>query len=148
VELERIRLRAAEAAPLFEVDPEREAAADRTVSRFLRLVRRLWRAYDSAKRERGVLDNNDLQAEAVHLLESSPGALRRCRRRFKHIMVDECQDTDPLQMRLVTLLAGRDWEPGIAECGVRIADGSDSRSPNPSPRSPAPRHVRGSWDAD
>ena len=41
-----------------------------------------WAAYDAARRERGVLDNEDLQAEALRLLETCPGVLLRCRHRY------------------------------------------------------------------
>ncbi len=64
----------------------------------------VWEKYDAAKAERGALDNDDLQAEGVRLLEESEGVRRRYRRRFRHLMVDEFQDTNPLQMRLLELL--------------------------------------------
>jgi ATP-dependent helicase/nuclease subunit A len=64
----------------------------------------VWSAYDAAKREMGVLDTEDLQAECVRLLRTSPAVRRRYQRRFRHLLVDEFQDTNPLQMRLITLL--------------------------------------------
>lgn len=64
----------------------------------------VWEAYDEAKASRGVLDNDDLQAEGVRLLESSPSVRDRYRRQFRHLMVDEFQDTNRLQMRLLELL--------------------------------------------
>lgn len=72
--------------------------------------------YAARKRELGALDYLDLELEAARLLESSPEVARRCRDTFRHIMVDEFQDTSPLQMRVLDLLAGRDprsaAEPG------------------------------------
>ena len=64
----------------------------------------VWEAYDAAKAARGALDNDDLQAEGVRLLESSPTVRDRYRRLFRHLMVDEFQDTNTLQMRLLELL--------------------------------------------
>lgn len=64
----------------------------------------VWAAYDEAKAARGVLDNDDLQAEGVRLLETSSTVRDRYRRQFRHLMVDEFQDTNALQMRLLELL--------------------------------------------
>jgi ATP-dependent exoDNAse (exonuclease V) beta subunit len=73
-----------------------------------------WAEYAQAKRDAGVLDITDLQGEAVRLLEESPGVLQRYRKRFRYILVDEFQDTDPLQMRLVSLLHGERGGGGTA----------------------------------
>ncbi|MCW3053340.1 MAG: helicase/exodeoxyribonuclease subunit, partial [Chthonomonadales bacterium] len=64
----------------------------------------VWEAYDEAKSALGALDNDDLQAEGVRLLETSPTVRDRYRRQFRHLMVDEFQDTNALQMRLLELL--------------------------------------------
>lgn len=64
----------------------------------------VWEAYDEAKAARGALDNDDLQAEGVRLLETSATVRARYRRQFRHLMVDEFQDTNALQMRLLELL--------------------------------------------
>ncbi len=64
----------------------------------------VWEAYDEAKAARGALDNDDLQAEGVRLLEASATVRNRYRRQFRHLMVDEFQDTNALQMRLLELL--------------------------------------------
>lgn len=104
--LERIKRMGNRIFPFSGMDSEREAEAARFCYRFLRLTRAVWERYGEAKRVLGVLDNDDLQSEAVHLLRSTPAVLRRCRRTFRHIMVDEFQDTNPLQMRLIELLHG------------------------------------------
>ena len=57
-----------------------------------------------AKRERHALDFLDLELEAVRLLREHPGIASAYRRRFRHLMVDEVQDTNPLQIELVRLL--------------------------------------------
>ncbi|MDY0087730.1 MAG: UvrD-helicase domain-containing protein, partial [Coriobacteriia bacterium] len=56
--------------------------------------------------ERGVLDFADLQLQAVRLLEARPELRERYRRAFRLVMVDEFQDTDALQMRIVSAVAG------------------------------------------
>ncbi|MFA7297595.1 MAG: UvrD-helicase domain-containing protein [Dehalococcoidia bacterium] len=63
--------------------------------------------YAARKRALGGLDYLDLELEAARLLETHPEVARRCRQAFRHVMVDEFQDTSPLQMRVIDLLVGR-----------------------------------------
>jgi ATP-dependent helicase/nuclease subunit A len=102
--LARIQAAAEAARELYNLTVDREEEADVLCRRFLRLVSATWDAYNEAKRREGALDNEDLQSEAVHLLKTAPGVLRRYRRRFRYLMVDEFQDTNPLQMELIDLL--------------------------------------------
>lgn len=59
------------------------------------------RAYSGIKRERGLLDFDDLQESAVQLLESMPEVADRYREQFDLLMIDEFQDTNALQMRVL-----------------------------------------------
>lgn len=102
------------AKDLYGVIAEREEEAGLLCHRLLGLVVAVWTSYDAAKRRLGKLDTEDLQAEAVRLLEESPGVRARYRRRFRHLLVDEFQDTNPLQMRLIELLHTPEWEPSHA----------------------------------
>lgn len=103
---ERIKIVVQSAEMFYHLSADREEEALRLCHRFWGLLAAVWAAYAEAKRTQGVLDHDDLQAEAVHLLETSPGVLRRYQRRFRYLMVDEFQDTNPLQMRLIDLLHG------------------------------------------
>ena len=60
----------------------------------------------SLKGERGVLDFGDLQLRTARLLEERPDLRDRYRSAFRLIMVDEFQDTDELQMRIVQSISG------------------------------------------
>lgn len=102
--LTRIKIACEEARDLYGVVSEREEDAARSCHQLWLLTLHVWRAYETAKRRRGVLDSDDLQAQAVRLLEKSPNVRRRYQRRFHHLMIDEFQDTNPMQMRLVELL--------------------------------------------
>ena len=64
---------------------------------------------DDAERRRreGTLTFEDLLIRARDLLVESPGALEYFRRRFEFLLIDEFQDTDPLQAEIVLLLAGQ-----------------------------------------
>lgn len=69
--------------------------------------------YDRLKRRRGALDFNDLELGAARALESDPVA-EDYRKRFDLIMVDEFQDTNPVQARILTRLA----RPGLTNLCV------------------------------
>ncbi len=61
------------------------------------------------KRERNLVDFDDQIAMALRMMEGNlNGVTDRLRKRYRHIMVDEFQDTDPRQWRMVSLL----WDGG------------------------------------
>ena len=99
-----IKQKCEEVKTLFGVNADTEEFSAVTCHRMWGLVVELWENYEAAKRRVGKLDNDDLQERAVRLLEESPGVKMRYRRRFAHLMVDEFQDTNALQMRLIVLL--------------------------------------------
>jgi ATP-dependent helicase/nuclease subunit A len=75
---------------------------------FGRLVGEFSAAYQRRKSMAGVLDFDDLQVRAVELLERRPDLAQRYRRQFRVVMIDEFQDTDALQLRLVEALSDGD----------------------------------------
>jgi len=74
------------------------------------LLRELLRAYGARyarlKRDRSGLDFDDLELLANRLLRDDPVVGERWSRRFQHVMVDEFQDTNPLQNQLLERIAG------------------------------------------
>ncbi len=62
------------------------------------------RRYSELKRIRSGLDFSDLEIHAVELLRTSPAVRERWHGRFKHLMVDEFQDTNRVQLDLVEQL--------------------------------------------
>ncbi|MGA8296247.1 MAG: UvrD-helicase domain-containing protein [Acidimicrobiales bacterium] len=102
------------------LDERREAIVTRIVGRLLRsLVVVFEREAVTAAEERrrkGELSFHDLLVFAHQLLCSRPDIANEVSSRFSHILIDEFQDTDPLQLAIVKLLAkdasGEGLEPG------------------------------------
>lgn len=63
-------------------------------------------AYERARKQAAALDFDDLLGEAVRLLRDVPEVRRAWQDRFRYILIDEYQDTNAAQYRLVKLLAG------------------------------------------
>ena len=64
-------------------------------------VAAIWRRYDAAKRAAGVVDFDDMLVLALRLLDEHEPARRHASRRARYLLVDEFQDTNQLQMRLL-----------------------------------------------
>jgi len=82
-----------------------------------RLRDELWpvvEGYEALKRRAGCLDFLDLLLRARDLVRENASVRAELQRRFTHLFVDEFQDTDPLQVEILLLLAAddpreRDW---------------------------------------
>ena len=72
------------------------------------LARRVSERYGHLKHERSYLDNDDLIAAALQAVERNPEVARDYAGRFRLVMIDEFQDTDEKQLRLISLLSGAD----------------------------------------
>ncbi|HZI20204.1 MAG TPA: ATP-dependent helicase [Pyrinomonadaceae bacterium] len=70
-------------------------------------IRRVDRVYMERKRERNVMDYDDLLLNWRRLLVESDEAARLYQEQFEHVLVDEYQDTNRLQAEIVDLLAAR-----------------------------------------
>ena len=66
-------------------------------------------AYETVKRGQGVIDFEDLLRAAVWGIEEHPDVAAQIRAQYRHFVVDEYQDVNPLQQRLLDAwLGGRD----------------------------------------
>jgi ATP-dependent helicase/nuclease subunit A len=74
--------------------------------RLLRVAGETVAAYQDRKRAHGVVDFQDLLTSARNLLRDHPAVCARLRQRYHYLLIDELQDTDPVQMELVELLCG------------------------------------------
>lgn len=64
--------------------------------------------YETFKLAQGALDFQDLQLRTLEMLQNSPTVRHRYQQQFQYVMVDEFQDIDPLQAKIIDLLAGAD----------------------------------------
>jgi DNA helicase-2/ATP-dependent DNA helicase PcrA len=69
----------------------------------------IYRAYESWLEQAQRMDFDDLILAVIEALREVPEFQERCRRRFRHVLVDEFQDTNRIQLELVRLLAAPDF---------------------------------------
>jgi len=81
---------------------------------------KIYQAYEEACRRAGVVDFAELLLRAFEIWRDNPGLLAHYRARFRHVLVDEFQDTNTIQYRWLTLLAG--------DSGVPFVVGDDDQS--------------------
>lgn len=72
---------------------------------FERIVVRVYQAYQEGLRERNAMDFDDIIGHAVTLLSEDSAIGERYRERFRHVLIDEYQDTNHAQYRLARLLS-------------------------------------------
>jgi DNA helicase-2/ATP-dependent DNA helicase PcrA len=89
-------------------DPE-EATKDARNS-FEEAYAAAYTTYQRRLREANAFDFDDLIMQTVHLLQAHPDIRESYRRRFRHVLVDEYQDTNHAQYALIHQLCGESFE--------------------------------------
>jgi ATP-dependent helicase/nuclease subunit A len=102
--LSPVKLRLKQSDPGFPPDETDEKWYDLFVV-FLDLYEQTHKIFRQIKEEQGVLDFEDLQLETLNLLQQNENTRQKLHTRFRYIMVDEFQDTNPVQWQIVELLA-------------------------------------------
>jgi DNA helicase-2/ATP-dependent DNA helicase PcrA len=100
--LERLKQ---ELVPLKRLSAWASSTDDRERALLMEACVRLFRGYARACRKQRLLDFEDLLALAVRMLEEQPALLRSYSARYPHVLVDEYQDLNLAQERLVELIA-------------------------------------------
>jgi DNA helicase-2/ATP-dependent DNA helicase PcrA len=86
---------------------------------FQKNVAKVYALYEKRRKEAKALDFDDLLLEAVNLLQNNKDIRDKWKNHFRHIMIDEYQDTNAAQYQLVKLLVndeqnicvvGDDWQ--------------------------------------
>jgi DNA helicase-2/ATP-dependent DNA helicase PcrA len=85
------------------------AAFERTAASFglERAAARLYPWYQDRLRQNQAIDFDDLLQLTVRLFEEHPAVLDAYQERFRYLLIDEFQDTNPVQYRWIRLLTGR-----------------------------------------
>ena len=103
---ERFLLSAISSAKNEMLSPEEyEKESDGDYSK--KMIGSVYHEYDKQLKKNNALDFDDLLLKTVQLFEEQPEVLGNYQERFKYIMVDEYQDTNTVQFRLVSLLADK-----------------------------------------
>lgn len=87
---------------------------------YLKMMVQLYQSYEEACRCCGQVDFAELLLRAHELFQKRPDVLAHYRERFRHILVDEFQDTNAIQYAWLRLLAG--------DSGMVFAVGDDDQS--------------------
>jgi DNA helicase II / ATP-dependent DNA helicase PcrA len=74
---------------------------------------KIYQNYEEACQRAGVLDFAELLLRAYELWRDNPALLQHYRTRFRHVLVDEFQDTNAIQYQWLTLLAGPEGMPFV-----------------------------------
>ncbi len=88
---------------------------------------RAYHEYDKRLKDANALDFDDLITKTIQLFKEKPDVLARYQNRFKYIMVDEYQDTNTAQFRLINILANTTGEDGTVEHNLCVV-GDDDQS--------------------
>jgi len=80
---------------------------------FDRALAQVYTRYQARLRQAHAVDFDDLIMTTVHLLQAFPAVAEHYRRRFRHVLVDEYQDTNHAQYMLVRELAGVTSAPEV-----------------------------------
>jgi ATP-dependent exoDNAse (exonuclease V) beta subunit len=86
----------------------------------IEVLRRFDGFYRQRKSQAGVLDFSDLEEFAVKLLETSPDTRERLRSQFEHVLMDELQDTNGQQARLLRLMRPEGRFYGVGDVNQSI----------------------------
>ncbi|MBO3674358.1 DNA helicase PcrA [Streptomyces sp. NEAU-YJ-81] len=105
---------------------DEETFAGQATDGFEKTLAEAYAMYQARLREANALDFDDIIMTTVNLLQAFPDVAEHYRRRFRHVLVDEYQDTNHAQYTLVRELVGTDTEETTAAelCVVGDADQS------------------------
>ncbi len=95
------------------------------------VVAKVWKRYERDKQRRGVLDFDDLLLRCANELHNDPDFAASARWRFRHLFVDEYQDVNPAQLRLLDAWLGENDDlcvVGDPDQAIYAWNGSDPRA--------------------
>ena len=102
---------------LFEKHDEAFAFKDARICEQALVALEIYEKYQAFMDENDFYDFDDMILDAIAAIESSPSLKAELQDRFKYIQVDEFQDTNGAQMRLVELLTDNSQNPNLLVVG-------------------------------
>lgn len=105
------------------IDADSYASAANYNDPFEQAVADVYKGYTQRLRQANAMDFDDLIAETVFMFRAFPALAESYRRRFRHVLVDEYQDTNHAQYALVREIVGEG--PGASELTV-VGDSDQS----------------------
>ncbi|MYX22943.1 DNA helicase PcrA, partial [Streptomyces sp. SID8380] len=91
---------------LIDAEAYADEVAGEAAGAFEKTLSQAYTMYQARLREANALDFDDIIMTTVHLLQAFPDVAEHYRRRFRHVLVDEYQDTNHAQYTLVKELVG------------------------------------------
>ncbi|MGQ3382390.1 DNA helicase PcrA [Glutamicibacter sp. TV12E] len=107
------------------IDDEDYASTINTNDPFSRAVAEVYRGYTRRMRSANALDFDDLIGQVVFMFRAFPRVADNYRRRFRHVLIDEYQDTNHAQYSLIRELTGIEGETTPSELTV-VGDSDQS----------------------
>lgn len=98
------------------------AIADSILTEMIATLRSYLDAYQETKKERNLLDFHDLLLFTRQMLKHHPGVRRYFRDRYRFLLVDEFQDTDPLQAEIIFFLSEEERSGATDWRTVKVAN--------------------------
>ncbi len=107
------------------IDEETFAAAASLSDPFEQAVAEVYTGYAQRMRQANAMDFDDLIAQTVFMFRAFPGVADYYRRRFRHVLVDEYQDTNHAQYALVREIVGVPGESSEDPAELTVVGDSD-----------------------
>ena len=110
---DKVRDFARELLTLPNDDPTLEAAAAQRTYDFVTTFQHVSEAYRASKEATNTLDFEDMIGKVLMVLRDDPILRKRIATSIKHLLVDEFQDTDAVQLELIRLLTDESDGPNL-----------------------------------
>ena len=88
----------------------------------------IYQLYEEQCQREGVVDFGELMLRSYEVLRDNASIREHYQHRFRHILIDEFQDTNKLQYAWIKMLAGIDGQGGKGQGGAVLAVGDDDQS--------------------
>ena len=92
---------------------------------FEQAVAEVFKGYTQRLRQANAMDFDDLIAETVYMFRAFPALAESYRRRFRHVLVDEYQDTNHAQYALVREIVGLGTDTDVEPSELTVVGDSD-----------------------